>query len=199
MSELFNMMKAAAVAVASAQGQPRWGSVINIDAPRGAVRVLMQPENVLSGWLPLALQSAGAGMTMLTVPTVGSQAFVIPDTGDAEHGVVVGFAHNDGAQVPKAPAANGTGGIPSTTMAPLTPGETLIFGNDGTVIRFGGAAGPYFKPGGGTLFVDGNIVANGEISDRHGSLDRLRGHYNAHRHVDPQGGMTAVNDNLDPE
>ena len=133
MSELFNMMKAAAAAVASAQGQPRWGSVINIDAPRGAVRVLMQPENVLSGWLPLALQSAGAGMTMLTVPTVGSQAFVIPDTGDAEHGVVVGFAHNDGAQVPKAPAVNGTGGTPSTTMAPLTPG------NDGTVIRFGGA------------------------------------------------------------
>ena len=199
MNDLFNMMKAAASAVVGAQGQARWGIVSNVDAARGAVRVMMQPEGVLSGWLPISQQSAGAGMTMLTVPTVGSQAFVIPDAGDAEHGVVVGFAHNDGAQIPKAPATNGTGGTPSTALVPLTQGETLIYGTDGTVIRYGGAAGMYFKPGGGTLMVDGNVACNGDVFDRHGSLDRLRVHYNAHRHADPQGGTTAVNDNLDPE
>jgi len=32
----------------------------------------------------------------------------------------------------------------------------------------------------GNLTVNGNAAATGTLADSHGSLDRLRGHYNAH-------------------
>jgi len=36
----------------------------------------------------------------------------------------------------------------------------------------------------------GDLHVEGDVYDRHGSLAALRGHYNEHRHPDPQGGQT---------
>ena len=199
MQRVIEAIKRIAMEAALTQGQPRWGIVDGVDVARPAVRLKIQPEGTLTGWLPLTQQAAGAGASSFTVPKVGWQAAVMPDLGDAEHPIVMGFAHNDGAQIPPTPNAIGTGGTPSTTAAPLVEGETVIIGADGTVIRLGGAAGPYIKPGGGTLFVDGHVKANGDLIDQHGSLDRLRGNYDAHRHPDPQGGISGLTDHVDAE
>ena len=41
------------------------------------------------------------------------------------------------------------------------------------------------------------LHVEGDVFDRHGSLAQLRGHYNAHKHGDPQGGMTSAPDAQD--
>ena len=44
----------------------------------------------------------------------------------------------------------------------------------------------------GTVSVKGDLHVDGDVYDRTGSLDRLRQHYDAHRHRDPQGGVTGA-------
>ncbi len=50
-----------------------------------------------------------------------------------------------------------------------------------------------------TVRVKGDLHVNGDVYDRHGSLDRLRGNYNAHVHSDPQGGSVSTTTAPDPE
>jgi len=49
--------------------------------------------------------------------------------------------------------------------------------------------------------VQGDLHVNGDVYDRHGSMDRLRRNYDAHVHggVQPGGGDTATTSNPDPE
>lgn len=84
----------------------------------------------------------------------------------------------------------------------LAPGEAALYAADGSRvhIRQGGAIEVWGKTvtvnattviinatGGVTInadvHVEGNLTATGNVSDGHGSLDRLRGHYNAHEHT----------------
>jgi hypothetical protein len=53
----------------------------------------------------------------------------------------------------------------------------------------------------GKVYVNGDLHVNGDVYDRHGSLDRLRGNYDAHAHgnVTNGGGVTATTNAPDPE
>lgn len=155
-------IKRQAAAMDAQAGQPRWGIVQNVDPSRPAVRVLMQPEGVLSGWLPVVQPSAGPGVSSGVIPLAGWMAFVLPDLGDAEHGVVIGFAHNDGATLPKPPNAPGTGGTPSTTPAPLVAGEWFITAF-GSTVRLCANGDLLLVPGSGTVKIDGNLTVNGYV------------------------------------
>lgn len=174
-------------------GQPRWGTVASVDAARPAVRVRLQPEDVLTGWLPVLTQAAGGGWSVLTVPTPGMQAMVIPDNGDAWNGVVVGFSHSDAARPASVPDEAGTGGTLNPTATALRAGETLLTGPGGQVIRIG-PDGIYMR---GAVTIDGSLRVNGQVEDQYGTLNGLRTHYNAHRHVET-GSVTGTTDTPDP-
>ncbi len=166
------------------RGQPRFATVASYDPNTGAAQVLIQPEGVLSGWLPVLSHSVGAGWGMHVPLAAGDQVFVIPHEGNADHGVVVGGGFCAVARPP-----HGTGGAAvrrSSAGAVIqlqTNGQAVIRDPSGTTLTF---------TNDGNLVLQGNLHVSGDITDRngaYGALNDLRDAYNAHEHGDVQNGV----------
>lgn len=190
MERFLNAVKAEASALDRSRGQPRFATVTSVDTNRPAVRVSLQPEGVLTGWLPVLSPWVGAGWGLSCPPTPGDQVLVVAQEGDSDHGVVIGRAWSDSATTPTTPAGEFWLTHQSGTFIKLT--------NDGT-IRIQGSVfvnGGIFATGDvhakGNVTINGNMLATGDVSDGHGSVAALRGHYNGHQHGDPQGGLSSV-------
>jgi hypothetical protein len=166
MEQFINMLKAHASALDRAQGQPRFGIVSSIDTARYAARVMLQPEGVLSGWLPILSPWVGAGWGVACLPAPGDQVMVLAQEGDAEHGVVIGASFSDSARAPQSAL-----------------GEFWIVHKSGSFLKL---------LNDGTVQMQGDLHVAGDVYDRHGSLSQLRGHYDAHTHGVPQGGSTTT-------
>jgi phage gp45-like len=156
MERLLNALKAQAASLDRALGQARFGVVTSIDPVRYAARVSLQPEGVLTGWLPVLSIWAGAGWGAVCLPVPGDQVLVVPQEGDAEHGVIVGVCYSDAALPPIAPVGE--------LWLVHSSGASLHLCNDGTVR------------------MTGDLHVGGDVYDQHGSLARLRSHYDAHTH-----------------
>ena len=157
MDRFLNAMKAQSAALDRAQGQARFAVVASADPARHAVRVRLQPENVLSGWLPVASPWVGAGWGIFCLPSPGDQVLVVAQEGEAEHGVVAGGCFSD-----RRPAPAGAVG---ELVLRHASGATLRLANDGTVR------------------ITGDLHVSGRVFDSYGALDVLRGHYNQHGHA----------------
>ena len=103
MDRFINAMKAHASAMDRSAGQARFGTVTSVDPSRPAARVSLQPEGVVTGWLPVLSPWVGNGWGLACSPATGDQVLVIPQEGDSEHGVIVGRAWSDQARTPAAP------------------------------------------------------------------------------------------------
>jgi len=156
MDAFLNALKAQSGAQDAAVGQARFGVVTSVDPARATARVLLQPEAVLTGWLPVLSPWVGAGWGMACPPSPGDQVLVLAQEGDAEHGIITGRAFSDAAAAPAAPA-----------------GELWLVHKSGSFVKLSND---------GTVRVKGDLHVDGDVHDAHGSLDQLRGHYNAHRH-----------------
>ncbi|MBV9784774.1 MAG: phage baseplate assembly protein V [Acidisphaera sp.] len=181
MDRFLNALKAQAGALDQGQGQPRFGLVTSVDPTSYTARVALQPEGVITGWLPILSAWVGGGWGMACPPTPGQQVLVLAQEGDAEHGVIAGGAYSNTALPPPAPSGE--------LWLVHQSGTFLKLHNDGTVE---GKAAHWNLTG--DLTLTGNIVASGNISDlsaSHGSLDTLRQIYDSHTHADPQGGQSA--------
>jgi len=156
MDRLLNAIKGQAVALVRSQGQPRFGIVTSVDPVSYAARVVLQPEGVQTGWLPILSPWVGGGWGFVAVPNLGDQVLVVPQEGDAEHGVIIGCSYSSANRPPV--------GQPGELRIVHASGASLTFGNDGSVL------------------LTGNLRVTGDIADSHGSLSQLRGHYNQHYH-----------------
>ena len=150
--------------------QPRLATVSAFDPTQHAVRVTIQPEGTLSGWIPLGAAAVGNGVGIVAPPSLNDQVLVVHQEGDSEHPHVVGRLFSHVAMPPVSPA----------TGKPVQPGEVGVF-----------TPGAWLHISGGTVYgsatswqLSGDVVVEGDVSDRHGSLDRLRQNYDAHRHGD---------------
>lgn len=65
----------------------------------------------------------------------------------------------------------------------------MLIGAAGSVVRLCGDGSVFLQ---GTVRVDGNLIVNGDVSDQHGSLDRLRKIYNQHVHGGVQTGTSTT-------
>jgi phage baseplate assembly protein gpV len=162
MDLLLNAIKAHAGALDRAQGQPRFGVVVSVDPARYAARVQLQPEGVMTGWLPVLSGWVGSGWGMACPPSVGDQVMVLAQEGDAENGVIAGRSFSDLARGPAAP--------PGEFWLVHASGCFLRLQNDGTVRVQG------------DLHVVGNVFVTGDVSDGHGALSNLRAVYDVHVH-----------------
>jgi len=161
---LLNIIKQRAGALDQGSGQPRFGTVMSVNPTTATARVTLQPENVLSGWLPVLSPWVGSGWGMHCPPSPGDQVLVLAQEGEAEHGIIVGRAYS------------------TTHMPPNTPvGELWIVHSSGSSIKL---------LNDGTIRVQGDLYVSGDVYDRQGALSRLRGHYDAHSHTDSRGGST---------
>jgi len=59
MDRFLNAIKAHTGAQDAAAGQPRFGVVTSVDPAAGTARVQLQPDGVLTGWLPVLSPWAG--------------------------------------------------------------------------------------------------------------------------------------------
>ena len=161
MDRFLNALKAQAAALDRSQGQTRFGVVASADPRRHAVRVRLQPEGVLSGWLPVTSPWVGAGWGIFCLPSPGDQVLVLAQEGEAEHGVVVGGCFSDRRAAPA--------GAVGELVLRHGSGATLRLANDGTVR------------------IEGDLHVSGRVFDGHGALDTLRLHYNQHGHPGAPG------------
>jgi Type VI secretion system/phage-baseplate injector OB domain len=147
-------------------GQPRFGVVASVDPIRSMVRVRFQPENVLSGWLPLLCSWIGSGWGVACSPNPGDQVVIIPQEGDLGAGIVIGSVYSANQRPPVAPV-----------------GEYWLVHQSGASLKL---------VNDGTIRVDGNLYVNGDIYDRQGSLNNLRQIYNIHTHPGFQQSTTGT-------
>lgn len=165
MDRLINAIKSYAGSLDQAQAQPRFGVVTSVDPARATARVLLQPEGVLSGWLPILSPWIGSGWGISCPPSPGDQVMVLAQEGAAEHGVIIGRAFSDDQQPPPAPS-----------------GELWLVHSTGSSIKL---------TSDGTVRINGDLYVAGNVYDEVGSLGSLREKYNEHTHIDSRGGTTS--------
>lgn len=157
MDRVLNALKAQAARLDQMRGQPRLALVTSVDPARSAARVTLQPEGVLTGWLPIATCWSGAGWGLACPPAPGDQVLVLPQEGDAEHGIVAARVFSAVQPAPPAPS-----------------GEFWLVHQSGSFLKL---------LNDGTVRVHGDLHVSGDVFDTHGSLAALRAHYDAHRHA----------------
>lgn len=84
--------------------RPRVGTVSSYDPDAHAVKVMLQPENKESGWIPLATQHIGNGYGLAWGPEVGDQVEIGFQEGDISTPRVVGRLHSDEDKPPRVEA-----------------------------------------------------------------------------------------------
>lgn len=110
-----NEMRRIAEAAVARSGEPLHGIVSAVDPVNHAVKVIVQPSNVESGWLPVASMSCGQ-MRICSIPDINEHVSLMAMEGDAEHLLVMASQFDTVVMPPKSPA----------TGAPAQPGELLI-------------------------------------------------------------------------
>jgi hypothetical protein len=180
------------VVQASQAGQPRIGLVQSYDPEQHAVRVTIQPEDVMSGWIPVGVMAAGGG-TFRAAPSLNSQVVILPQEGDIENGIVVCSLHSVADPVPKVGDTDPNTG---TAAVPLQPGEGEWVGNGGgSALRMTQSGVVVI----GDLGVSGDIVCKGNVSDSVGTLNGLRQHYDSHAHPGVQSGSSQTGTTTQPD
>ena len=187
MRDLLDAMKHHMAAMIARIGQPRHGVVTSYDPARMMAKVSFHPGADESGWLPVKVQNAGNGWGIVSGLAVGQQVFVVPDSGDAEHGVVVGATFNDQAQPPSVRSAPGGG------VTPVQSGETALVHASGQVIRLCKdgtiySKGPWLHEG--SFAVTGAITATGNVTAGQGGGDQVG--LQTHQHPQSGGGNTSA-------
>jgi phage baseplate assembly protein gpV len=166
MNILLNAIKAHATALDSRQGEARFGIVTSVDTTKAMAKVNLQPEDVLTGWLPLLSAWTGSGWGMVCPPSPGDQVLVIPQEGDAEHGVIIGRVFSNSQHAPVAPVGE--------LWLIHASGSSIILSNNGTIQ------------------IVGDLHVQGEVFDKHGSMSQFRSIYDNHIHVDSRREPTSV-------
>lgn len=194
MQAFMNAIKMQVAAMLSQIAKPRIGIVAAVDPARHMVKVLLQPEGVMSGWVPVT-----AGWSMLELPALGQQVLTVPQEGDADSMHVVGrvFAAGGGDAPYQSPTGiAGPGEFGGNTPTNIVPGKEVLLRNaggavirllpDGSIYTHGTLMHDGDMTINGNLLVNKNITAVGEITDEngiHGTVGHLRDAYNDHTHT----------------
>ena len=150
----------------SSLAQPRVGTVTSVDPTTARAKVQIQPENVLTGWLPVLSQWTGAGWGISCPPSLGDQVLIIPREGHMEAGIIIGRFFSDIARPPPAEA-----------------GEVIIAHSSGVSLSLKNS---------GVIVVNGDVHVSGDIYDAAGPLSRLREKFNAHEHAITNDQTTSI-------
>jgi len=200
-NKMLNMMRMQSEAAMGSFSHTRIGTVSAYDPNNYAVKVLIQPNNVETGWLPIFSPWVGNGWGLFAPPSIGHMVKVHYQEGNYEAGIVSLRGFNDQDRPLPTPAGefwlvhstgsflkiqnDGSVNIVTHTALTATVGGTTTLTSMGNVV----ATAPNFNLT-GDVNVTGNITATGNISDGVRSMAGDRTIYNSHTHNDPQGGTT---------
>ncbi len=172
MEQLLNAIRWTANSVARQLAQPRIGVVQSVNPDNATARVLIQPNGVLTGWIPVASQWVGNGWGMMCLPSQGEQVVVIHQEGDADNGIVVGrlYAAQGGVRPPAAPA-----------------GEFWLVHQSGSYIKLLNTGAIESN---GTWNHTGNFTATGSILAGYGGADQVGLQTHTHNQAPDSAGDT---------
>ena len=168
---LSNAIKSHAASLDQSTGQIRFGTITSVNFVNATARVLIQPDGVLSGWLPLLSQWVGNGWGMVCPPNPGDQVLLVPQEGDIEHGIIIGRSYSSRQKPPIAPC-----------------GEFWLVHQTGSFLKLCND---------GTIQMSGDLHVNGDIYDRQGRMADLRTRYNSHTHHVPPDKLSSPPSPLD--
>ena len=153
---LSNAIRSHAFNLDSDNGQNRLGIVTSVNPERATARVVIQPDGVLSGWMPVLSAWIGNGWGMVSLPQPGDQVLIAPLEGDIEQGVILGGCFSNAQKPPQ-----------------VSLGELWLVHKSGSFLKLSND---------GTVHIGGDLRVSGDVYDRHGALSHLRSTYNAHTH-----------------
>jgi hypothetical protein len=173
-----NMIRQEAQMATQHQSFSRAGKIVNYDPARHSVRVQLQPEGTMTGYIPLEEPWVGDGWGMYCAPAIGTIVEVQFLQGSKQSGVAGGRYYSAKTQ----PLA-----VPSGEFWLVHKnGQVLKFLNDGTIQTNGTWNHT------GDLHVTGNITATEDITDLVGTVNEsmrsMRAIYDEHVH--PPGNVT---------
>lgn len=158
---LSNVIRSHSYSLDFGTGHNKFGTVASVNPSTSTARVVLQPEGVLSGWLPVLSPWIGNGWGMVCLPQVGDQVLVAPQEGDMEQGIVVGGCYSKSQRPPSAPS-----------------GEFWLVHKSGSSIKLSND---------GVIHINGDLRVSGDVYDRQGALSHLRSTYNSHTHPTSNG------------
>jgi len=148
--EIVDLLARVAGRVKTGLAQPRIGIVSSTSATTATAKVVLQPEGVLTGWLPVLASWAGNGWGISCPVSNGDQVLIIFLEGSVDAGIIVGRLFSSSARPPSAQA----GGLIIADQS----GASISLSNNGTVTISGDL---YVS---GHIFDSGVRVATGEIT-----------------------------------
>ena len=170
-NKLSNIIRSHAASLDQTAGQVKFGTVTSVNPNNATARVLIQPEGVLSGWLPVISQWVGNGWGLACPPSPGDQVLLVPQEGDVEQGIIIGRVFSINQMSPAAP-----------------PGEFWLVHQSGSFFKLSND---------GTIRINGDLHVSGDVYDRKGSLSDLRTSYNSHTHTVGSNEITSLPTPLD--
>jgi phage baseplate assembly protein V len=180
--------------VAQSNTSPMRIAIISAYDPANyCAKVLVQPEGVETGWLPVFSPWIGNGWGMFCPPNIGDQVKVHFQEGDFESGVVALRSFNDVDRPLNVPPGefwlvhqsgsflkfhNG-GNVELVTNANLT---ATVGGTLNATVAGAATMSAASWAVTGNMVVTGSISASGTISDHLGTMDAMRTIYDSHTH-----------------
>ena len=184
-AHLMSAIRGQAARLDNRAAHPRLCVVADVDPDNHLLRVILKPGSALSGWMPYGAIGVGA-VKISAPPSPGDQAQVTFLHGDSQSGVVHGLLYSTQSPPARSPFSGRA----------AQPGELLITGANGAALHLGLDGSWRIQ---GDMHVTGNLTVTPHFSAAHGSLDRLRGHYNQHAHTDTRGDRDVSMDSPDAE
>jgi phage baseplate assembly protein V len=194
MRQILNAVRLQIQRALASQISSRFGSITSFDPNTFTARVMLQPDNILTGWLQVSCPWIGNGWGMFAPPNIGDLVDVLYTNSDIQSGVIALRSYN---QVNKPlPVVSGEfwlvhakGGFFKLTndgKVSISDGKgaTLTLNGDGTIT----VAGPttftsaaHFQD---NVQVDKTLTANIDViaAGKSGK---------GHQHNDPQGGIVS--------
>jgi phage baseplate assembly protein gpV len=193
MQHLLNAMRAQAQMADNGRAQTRFGLVSSYDPANYSAKVILQPDGLETGWLPVLSPWIGNGWGLFAPPSIGDMVEVRFIQDDSEAGFISLRGFNDTDR----PLNVSSGEF----WLQHKSGSFLKFHNDGTVELVSSgtltSTAPQWNHN-GNMQVNGTIKATGDITDTSSTNTRsvagMRTIFNGHLHsgVQTGGGNTAV-------
>jgi phage baseplate assembly protein gpV len=184
MEPLLNIIRRECARVLGLRATEQAGTVSSYDPASHSVKVLYQPENTESGWLPVGSIAVGNGFGAHFAPNIGDQVVAHFLNGEREAGIVGPRLYSTADQPLSVPAGefwimqSPTCGIKlqggdaisiigATLNATLSGAGTITVGGDLTAMIDGDLTASISGSGtitAGTLTVDGVLAVTGSIT-----------------------------------
>jgi phage baseplate assembly protein gpV len=170
MKHLLNQLKSTAQQATQGRANTRHGTVSSYDPGAYAVKVMLQPDNVETGWLPLKSIFIGNGWGIFCPPSIGDAVEIDYQEGDNEVGSIGMRFFNDQDRPLPCPSGEfwlvhkSGASVKSTNDGMLTlsdpSGTVLQLSNDGNVRITG------------NLIVSGNTTTKGNTETDGATLSK---------------------------